>query len=145
MDAPGSKSERPLPVPPPASQPFWRAARQGRLTFPRCDACGKAWFPPSNLCPHCLSDQLHLEEASGRGRVFSFVVVHRVYHGYFADKVPYTVAVIELDEGPRILSNIVDVDPRDVHCSMSVRVVFQDAGPDASLPMFTPAETPRQQ
>ncbi len=144
MDNSRVTPKRPLPVPPPESLPFWQAAHQRRLTFPRCDACGKSWFPPANLCPHCLSDGFHWEEACGRGKVFSFVVVHRVYHGYFANKVPYTVAVVELDEGPRILSNIVGVDPQKVHCNMAVQVAFDEAGPDMTLPLFAPVEAVRK-
>ena len=130
--------KRPLPNPPPESLPFWQGAREHRLMIPRCNACGMAWFPPSRLCAHCLSADSRWERASGRGTVFSFVVFHRVYNPYFADKVPYVVAVIELEEGPRLLSNVVGIDPESVRCNMPVEVVFDDAGPEVSLPKFTP-------
>jgi uncharacterized OB-fold protein len=130
---------RPLPNPPPESQPYWQGAREHRLMIPRCNACGQAWFPPSAMCPHCLSSDTGWEAASGRGKVFSFVVVHRVYHPYFADKVPYVVAVIELDEGPRLLSGVTGIEPGKVRCNMPVEVVFEDATADVSIPKFKPS------
>ena len=129
--------KRPLPNPPPESQPFWNAARAHRLSFQRCQHCRKAWFPPSRLCAHCLSSEAHWEDASGRGVIFSFVVVHRVYHPYFADKVPYVVAVVELEEGPRLLTNIIDITPEDVRCGMSVDVTFEDVSADVTIPKFS--------
>lgn len=135
---PAATQRRPLPNPPPESAPFWQGAREHRLRIPRCSACGLAWFPPSALCPGCLSPDTRWEDASGQGRVFSFVVFHRVYHPYFADKVPYVVAVVELAEGPRLVTNIVGIDPSEVRCSMPVEVVFEDATDDASIPIFRP-------
>lgn len=129
---------RPLPNPPPESKPFWDGAREHRLMIPRCKSCGKAWMPASALCPHCLSSDTGWEQASGKGRVFSFVVVHRVYHPFFADRVPYVVAVIELEEGPRLLSGIVGIEPDRVRCNMQVEAVFEDATPDVSIPKFKP-------
>jgi uncharacterized OB-fold protein len=78
---------------------------------------------------------------SGRGWVHSFVVFHRAYHPAFAADVPYAVAVVELEEGPRLLSNIIDVDPLRIHCGMHVAVKFADLSPDVSVPKFSPAET----
>lgn len=131
-----AQPRRPLPNPPPESKPFWDGARAHRLMIPRCNACGRAWFPPSALCAHCLSDDTRWEEACGRGTVFSFVVVHRVYHPFFADRVPYVVAVVELEEGPRLLSNVVGIEPDKVRCNMPVEVTFEDATPEVSIPKF---------
>jgi uncharacterized protein len=103
------KPAKPIPVPSPESAPFWKAAREHRLLVPRCNTCGKSWFPPSQLCPHCLSGDTGWIEASGRGHVFSFVVFHRVYHPAFTDEVPYVVAIVELEEGPRMLTNVIGV------------------------------------
>lgn len=130
---------RPLPHPPPESQPFWTGARAHRLMIPRCNSCGKAWMPASALCPHCLSSDTGWEQASGKGIVFSFVVVHRVYHPYFADKVPYVVAVVELAEGPRLLTGIVGIEPEKVRCNMAVEVVFDDATDEVTIPKFRAA------
>lgn len=79
---------------------------------------------------------MHWEDASGHGKVFSFVVVYRVYHPAFANEVPYVVAVVELAEGPRLLSNIVGIAPDKVRCGMPVKVVFEDVSDDCTLPKF---------
>jgi uncharacterized OB-fold protein len=133
-DRPAPK--RPVPNPPPESRPFWAAAAEHRLLMPKCRSCGKFWFPPSILCTHCTSDDTTWEEVSGKGKVFSFVVFHRVYHPAFAKEVPYTVGVVELDEGPRMLSNVVGVAPDQVRCGMPVTVVYDDVTDSCSLPKF---------
>lgn len=133
---------KPVPVPSPESAPYWEAARNHRFVLPRCSACGMFWFPPSQLCPHCLSGKPVWSEASGRGTVFSFVVFHRVYHPAFAGEVPYVVALVELAEGPRLLSNIVGIPHDEVRVGMPVHVVFDDAGEGVAVPKFTPAAPP---
>lgn len=130
----------PVPQPSPATEPFWTAARDSRLVVPRCDSCGTTWLPPSHACPACGSEHHSWQQVSGRGSVFSFVVVHRVYHPAFKDKVPYVVAVIALDEGPRLLSNVVGIAPEDVRCDMRVRVFFEERGEGVRVPQFVPAE-----
>ena len=131
-------ARKPVPVPSLESKAYWEGLRGRRLLMPRCDACGKFWFPPSVLCPHCGSDQSRWQELSGRGKVFSYVVFHRVYHPAFADDVPYVVAVIALDEGPRMISNVIGIPPDQVRCDMPVEIVFAD-GPDGTvLPKFRP-------
>jgi uncharacterized OB-fold protein len=129
---------KPLPVPSPESAPFWHAARNHQLRIPFCNTCGKFWFPPSCLCPHCLSDDSGWREVSGLGRVHSHVVFHRAFHPAFTPDVPYMVAVIELDEGPRLISNIVGVGPEGVRCGMRVAVTYDDVTPDVTLPKFAP-------
>jgi uncharacterized OB-fold protein len=131
-----------LPVPRPSkeTQPFWEAARERRLVMPRCDECGRYTFPPSLACPYCGRGELRWVEVSGRGRVFSYVVFHRVYHPAFRDRVPYVVAVIALDEGPRLLSNVVGVPAERVECEMRVRAVFDDVRDGMVIPQFTPEE-----
>ena len=86
------------------------ALADGRLTFPRCRACGHAWLPPRDQCPRCLSAEWAWEEACGRARVVSWVVYHRAYHPAFADRVPYNVVVAELEEGPRLISNVLGIE-----------------------------------
>ena len=81
----------------------------GRLTFQRCDACGQAWLPPREFCPNCLSGEWTWQDASGRAEVVSWVVYHRAYHPAFADRVPYNVVVAQLEEGPRLISNVVGI------------------------------------
>jgi uncharacterized OB-fold protein len=129
---------KPAPVPSPESMEFWQAAREHRLLIPRCNACRKFWFPPSQLCPHCLSADTGWEAVSGHGRIYSFVVFHRVYHKAFAGEVPYVVAIVELEEGPRMLTNIVGIPVDQVRCNMPVTVVFDDVSSDVTVPKFTP-------
>lgn len=130
---------KPEPRPAPESVPYWEAAKEHRLRLPQCRACEKHWFPPSRSCPHCLSDDVAWSEVSGRGKVFSFVIYDRVYHPSFEADVPYVVALIELEEGPRLISNVVGIAPSEVRCEMKVRVVFDDMPGGASVPKFAPA------
>ena len=133
---------KPVPVPTADSAPYWAAARQHRLTIQFCTACGKGRFPPSSRCPHCLSADAEWRAVSGAGRIFSFVVVHRISDRAFATEVPYTVAIIELAEGPRMLSNIVGVSPDEVDIGMAVTVVFDDVSPEIAIPKFVRAAAP---
>jgi len=100
----------PLPEPTPLSQPYWDALRQGRLTFQRCRHCSHAWLPPRAECPQCLEAEWDWTTASGKGRVISWVVYHHAYHEAFRDRLPYNVTLVELDEGPRLITNIVNPD-----------------------------------
>jgi uncharacterized OB-fold protein len=96
-------------------------------------------FPPSGHCPACGSAAHEWVDLSGAGRVFSFVVYHRLYHKGWESELPYVVAVIELAEGPRILSALTGIAPGDVVCDMAVKVVFDDVTGDVTLPKFAPA------
>ena len=127
---------KPKPRPAPESLPYWQAAREHRLALPKCEDCQKFWFPPSRTCPHCLSTKFSFENVSGKGKIFSFVTFHRVYRPAFANDVPYVVALIELDEGPRLLSNIMGVTHDQVKCEMRVEVVFDDYDEEISIPKF---------
>ncbi len=130
---------KPIPVPAPESEPFWAAAKAHRLEIQKCTSCGHFRFPPAAHCPECLSAEHEWVEASGRGRVFSFVTYQRLYNKGWEGEIPYVVALIELEEGPRLLSNLTGVEPGDVVCDMPVRVVFDDVTPEVTLPKFTPA------
>ena len=127
---------KPKPRPAPESLPYWQAAREHRLALPKCEDCQKFWFPPSRTCPHCLSANFSFKNVSGKGKIFSFVTFHRVYRPAFANDVPYVVALIELDEGPRLLSNIMGATHDQVKCEMRVEVVFDDYDEDISIPKF---------
>jgi len=127
---------KPKPRPAPESLPYWQAAREHRLALPKCEDCQKFWFPPSRTCPHCLSANFSFQNVSGKGKIFSFVTFHRVYRPAFTNYVPYVVALIELDEGPRLLSNIMGVTHDQVKCEMRVEVVFDDYDEDISIPKF---------
>ena len=135
------KPSKPKPRPAPESSPYWEAAKEHRLALPQCYDCAQFWFPPSRTCPHCLSMNFAFKSVSGRGKVFSFVTFHRVYRPAFAEDVPYVVALVELDEGPRLLTNILGVSPDEVRCEMAVEVVFDDYDADVSIPKFRPVGT----
>jgi len=129
---------KPIPVPSDESKPYWAGLKEHKLMMPRCDDCGKYWFPPTQFCAHCSSRNWKWTETSGRGKVFSFVVYHRVYHPGFADEVPYAVAVIALDEGPRMLSNVTGIPVEKIVCDMPVEIEYVDITDDATIPKFRP-------
>jgi uncharacterized OB-fold protein len=128
----------PLPVPSVETEPFWAAVQERRLIMPQCEACKTVTFPPSVACPRCSGSAFAWTEMSGRGKVYSFVVYHRVYHPAFKDKVPYVLAVIELDEGPRIVSNVVEIPVDQVRCEMPVEVVYEEVRDGYLIPKFKP-------
>jgi uncharacterized OB-fold protein len=129
----------PVPTPSRETEPFWAAVNEERLVMPRCEACGTYFFPPALACPNCSATTIAWTPVSGRGSVFSFVVYHRVYHPAFKDKVPYVVAVIALEEGPRLISGIVGIPPSDVRCDMPVEVRFEEVRDGIRIPKFAPA------
>ena len=128
----------PLPEASIETEPFWAAVQERRLIMPTCNACAAVTFPPTVACPQCSSRDFTWTEMSGRGKVYSFTVYHRVYHPAFKDKVPYVVAVVELDEGPRIISNVVGIAVGDVTCEMPVAVMYEEARDGYLIPKFTP-------
>lgn len=117
-------------------EPFWTAARDHELRMQQCSACGHVRWPPGPVCPECWSESAEWAELSGKGEVNTWVVFHRVYFEAFADEVPYNVAEIELEEGPRYLANVVNVDNDDLYRGMPVKVVFDDVTDDVTLPKF---------
>lgn len=129
---------RVLPQPTPESQPFWDACARHELMLQRCASCERFWFPPSNRCQHCWSDDFAWTPVSGRGELYSFTVFHRAYAPELADQLPYVVAVIEVEEGPRLITNVVGCDPDEVHVGMSVEVVFEELADGIALHAFRP-------
>ena len=127
----------PLPQPSIETEPFWAGVQERKLLMPRCDACGTIAFPPTVACGACAKQAFTWTPMSGNGSVYSFVVYHRIYHPAFTDKVPYVVAVVDLDEGPRIISNVVDVPLDEVTCDMPVRVVYDEVRDGFLIPKFT--------
>jgi uncharacterized OB-fold protein len=104
----------------------------------RCRGCGAHRFPARELCNRCLGSEAEWVPACGRGRVFSYGVVHQVYHPAFAGDVPYVVAVVELEEGARMTANLVECAPADVRIDMPVEVTFETRTPQITLPQFRP-------
>lgn len=129
---------KPLPLIRPETAPFWEAARAGRLVFQECRACGTRQLFPRTVCRHCLATELRWAESAGRGTVLSHTTIHQAAHPAFAADVPYVYAIVELDEGPRLPTNIVGVPPEAVRIGMPVRVVFTPVTAAISLPHFTP-------
>jgi hypothetical protein len=126
-----------LPQPTPLSAPYWQAAREGRLVVQRCAACGHRQLYPRSLCTECSSERVEWMDASGRGRVKSFTVIRRAVSAAYEPEVPYVVALIELAEGPTLMSNIVACAPEAVRIGAPVRVRFDAWSPDLKLPVFT--------
>jgi len=134
-----SRARKPVPRPSPESLPFWQAAKENRLLLPRCNHCASFFFPPAQRCRHCLSSDIAWVESKGTGRIYSFVIYHRSYHPAFEAHIPYVVAIVELDEGVRLLSNIIGTPPENVRCDQRVRVTFEERD-GASIPMFELAQ-----
>ena len=133
-----SAPAKPLPQVTPAMAPFWEAARRHELVVQRCRACGARRFPARELCSHCLSREAEWERVSGRGTVFSVAIVHQALHPGFAAEVPYAVVVVELEEGPRMISNLLGVAPHEIRIGLPVEVVFEDVTPEITLPKVRP-------
>ena len=127
----------PLPAIDADSQPFWDGARRGELLLQRCTSCGRWQFYPRPRCIHCGGD-VEWVSASGAGRVYSYTVVHRAAHEAFASNVPYVVALIDLAEGPRMMSRL-RVPPDDARIGLDVRVAFERISDEVTLPIFEAA------
>jgi uncharacterized OB-fold protein len=129
---------RTAPTPTPESQPFWDACARHELIIQQCRSCDLFWFPPSNRCQHCWSGDFEWTPVSGRGEVYSFTVYHRAYAAELVDQLPYVVGIIQLGEGPRLVSNVVGCEPGEVRVGMPLEVVFCDLADGGSLPAFRP-------
>jgi uncharacterized protein len=131
--------EKPLPMLTKLNAPYWEGTKKGELRLQKCTECGHHWFPPSAHCPNCVTRTVEWVPVSGRGKVWSWVVMHQRYFKAFADDIPYVVAFIELEEGPMMMSTLVDIDREDIRCDMPVTVVFEEATDEMSVPKFRPA------
>ena len=137
---PISEYLRPLPGPDPVSQPFWDGCARHELLLQRCAGCGRHRFPPGPVCPDCGAREAKWVRASGRGTVYSWIVVHHpVPRQSFADEVPYVVALVALEEGVRMASNVVGCAADAVEAGMALEVVFEDVAEAVTLPKFRPA------
>lgn len=121
------------------SQPYWDGIAQGELRIQRCDACSRAVFYPRVLCPHCHSDQLSWITATGKGTIYSYTVAHQAF-GSFAQDAPYVVAIVELAEGARMMTRIVDAPRERIAIGVPVQVTFTPIAEDITLPYFRLAE-----
>lgn len=130
---------RPAPVPDADSRPFWEGVANHELRIQRCRSCGRHVYYPRSICPHCHAAELDWVQASGTGVLYSYTVSRRPAGPGFAADVPYVVALVDLDEGPRMMTNLVDVPPEDVAIGQRVQVDFREMSPGLTLPVFRPA------
>jgi len=129
----------PKPKPTPETQAYWDGARAGELRLQRCRACKRAYFPPRPFCPHCASRDVEVFRASGRATLYSYVIHHRESPGFTP---PYAIAVVALEEGPRMMTNLVGVaqTPEALVLDMALEVEFQALDAEISLPLFRPTK-----
>ena len=127
-----------LPNTNPESLPFWEAAIKHQLLIQKCRECGSYRFYPRSICPHCLSYEVDWVESSGRGQIYSFTVSYRARSAEFRADVPYNLAIVELEEGVRLMSNIVECKNTDLKIGMPVEVVFEDVTLEITIPRFKP-------
>ncbi len=135
--ADAEKRPRPLPRPTPETQHFWDGTREGELRLQRCRDCGEVYFPPRPVCPACSSRNVEVFRASGKGTLLSYVINHRQHPSFDS---PYSIALVRLDEGPTMMSNIVECEqtPEALVLDMPLEVTFEDNG-DIAIPLFRPA------
>jgi uncharacterized OB-fold protein len=133
-----AEAKRPLPEPTPETRHFWEGTRAGELRLQRCTSCSHTYFPPRPFCPDCGSRDVSVFAASGRATLHSYVINHRAAPGFEA---PYAIAVVELAEGPRMMSNITDCPqtPEALQLDMPLVVCFEEQNEEISLPLFRPA------
>ena len=134
------KPNKPGIHPKPHTQAFWDAANEDKLLYQFCDSCQTPQFVPSSVCRNCYQTDIGWRESKGKGEVFTFSVVHRGPNASFKDDTPYTLALVDLEEGFRITANIFNCSPENVYIGMPVKVIFEDReGSDYKIPQVEPA------
>ena len=131
--------EKPLPVINEDNAAYWEYAREHQLRMQKCANCGHIRFPVSIVCPRCHSLETEWTRLSGKGKVYSYIIYRQAYHPAYKDDIPYVVAIIQLDEGPRMESNLTDCRLDDIKIGMPVKLYFDDVTEEISLPKFRPA------
>lgn len=132
--------KKPLPVIDNDSKVFWEACNNEQFMIQQCMDCSKMIFYPRIICPNCISDQMEWKQASGKGRIYSFTIARRPAAPSFSEEVPYVVAIVELDEGVRLMTNIINTPIESVRCDMEVEVIFEKVSEDIRLPKFQQAK-----
>jgi len=130
--------QKPIPNINGDNKEFWVGCKDHELRFQKCKTCGHVRWPASFVCPICFSKETEWIVAGGKGKVYTFIVYHVAYHPGFESDLPYVVADVELEEGPRLVTNIVGCRPDEVKCEMPVEVTWQDISEEFSLPKFKP-------
>ena len=137
-----SEIQRPLPKPTPETQHFWDGCKEGELRLQRCSKCAETWFPPRPFCPSCACREVEVYKASGKATLLSYVISHRGHPGF--GKEPYAIAVVKLEEGPQMMSNVVGCPqtPEALLLDMPLEVTFEQQTKDESIfiPLFKPVE-----
>ena len=133
---------KPVPVATPESDFFWDKTRKHELWIQKCVDCDTAFFYPRMICPDCLEDKIEWFKTSGKGFLYTYMINHRPPPG-FEDEAPYAIAIVQLDEGPRMMTNIVGIEntPEKLVLDMPLEVVFEDIVDDMSLPKWRPAQS----
>ena len=126
---------KPQPRITPDNEPFYKALREGRFLLPYCLECGKPHLPPGPVCPFCFGERLEWRAASGRGRISSWTVVHKAWFPAFAEDIPYNVVQVELDEGPRLTANVMNLPNERLKIGLPVEIVFGEL-----MPRFRPIQ-----
>lgn len=131
-------AERAIPKPTPETAHYWEGARQGELRLQRCNACQHTYFPPRPFCPDCGARDVSVIKASGKAKLYSYVISHMPSPGF---EPPFAIAVVELEEGPRLMSNILDCPqtPEALVLDMPLEVTFEKLTDEITLPQFKPA------
>ena len=130
---------KPLPLPDEYSQPFFDGLVNDTLMLQHCRACGAWMWPATQHCRTCLSSDVEWAASSGRGTLYSFALVHQVYHPGFADEIPYNVVFVDLEEGVRMTSNVVGMANEDLRAGIELVVTFEHVGDGLVIPKFKPA------
>ena len=138
--------EMPMPAVNAETAPWWEAAADHRLVVQRCTECGTTRHPPGPVCPTCRSEHAEWHEVPGTGTVYTYTVVRQAFIPALADKIPYAVIAVSLDDagGARMVSNLVDADPTEAAVGMAVEVVWEDMGPEVAVPRFRPVPGSRR-
>lgn len=131
--------KKPVPLPDEASKPFFDGARQHMLMLQKCSACGAVMWPVKPRCDNCWSADIKWVQASGKGTLYSFTLVHQLLHPGFADEIPYNLAEVDLEEGLRIMTNVVGCSNAALQIGMPLEVTFEDITDEVTLPKFKPA------
>ena len=132
--------KKPLPdVENEKTKPFWDAARKHELSMQKCPKCGYVRYPYASVCPECLEESNDWVKLSGKGKIWSYGIYHHLFNPSFQDDLPYNVALVQLDEGPKLVTNMVGVSNEEITVDMPVEVVFDDITPEVTLVKFKPA------
>jgi uncharacterized protein len=133
---------KPLPVIEKWNAPYWQAAKRHEFVAQKCRTCGYVHLPPGPACTNCLSPDQDWIQLSGKGTIYAFGVYHQLWHPGFKEEIPYNVALIELAEGPQIISQVMDCTNQALSCGAPVEVTFEDVTPEITLPKFRLREKP---